>query len=81
MKYRTLKRITKRLDEVHTREKETDEIHIESNGVYIEITEQQVGIPLQEPHIYIAKGYMSVSMDMSTFLKRVGINIKEDQEK
>lgn len=69
MKYKTLKRVAKSLDE----------IHIESNGVYIEITERQVGIPLQEPHIYIAKGYMSVSMDMSTFLKRVGINIKEDQ--
>lgn len=81
MKYKTLKRVAKSLDEIHTREKETDEIHIESNGVYIEITEQQAGMLLQEPHIYIAKGYMSVSMDMSTFLKRVGINIKEDQEK
>lgn len=80
MKYSILKRVTKRLEEVHAREKVTDEIHIESDGVYIEIAEQQVGLPLKEPHIYIAKGYMSVSMDMSTFLKRVGINLKEDQK-
>lgn len=80
MKYKTLKKVAKKFDEIHTREKETEEIHIESGGVYIEITEQQVGLPLQEPHIYIAKGYVSVSMDMSTFLKRVGINLKEEQE-
>lgn len=40
MKYKTLKRVAKNYNEIHTRERETDEIHIESNGVYIEITEQ-----------------------------------------
>lgn len=72
MKYRFLKRVTKNYDEKFSKEKKTDEIRLNVNGVVISIAEHQVGIPLDEPYIHISipNGY-SYGMDFNTFVKKL----------
>lgn len=72
MKYEVFKRITKKYEEKFSREKQTEEMHIDVNGVEIYITEHQCGYPISEPHITIfaPNGY-SYSMDFNTFIKKV----------
>ena len=78
MKYKFFKRITRNYEEKFSKEKKTDEIHIDVNGVKIYITEHQCGYSLDKPYvtIFIPKEYSnyngigSYSMDFDTFIKK-----------
>lgn len=72
MKYEVLKKVTRKFEEKYSKEKKTNEIHININGFDMFITEQQCGMPISEPHITICmpNGY-SYSMDFNTFIKKI----------
>ena len=72
MKYQFFKRATKSYEEKFSRVKKTKEIRIDVDGIVISISEHQLGIPLNEPHVYISipNGY-SYSMDFNTFIKKL----------
>lgn len=72
MKYEVFKRVTRKYEEKFSKEKQTDEIHINVNGVEIHIAEQQCGYPISETHvtIFVPNGY-SYGMDFNTFVKRL----------
>ena len=72
MKYKVLKRVTRNYDEKFSREKQTDEMHINVRGIGIIITEQQCGHSLSEPHITIyAPNGCVYEMDFNTFINKV----------
>ena len=72
MKYKVFKRCGKYYDEIFTKEKETKEIHIELDGVTIHISEQQIGMPLDQPQVFISvKSGLSYSMALSTLIKKL----------
>lgn len=71
MKYKTLKRVTKYYDEKFTKEKETNEIHININDVNIQIIGQQCGNVLNEPYIEIITKECSYGMDFNIFIKKL----------
>lgn len=69
MKYKVFKRVTRKYEEKFSKEKKTDEIHINVNGAKISIAEHQLGSPIDEPyvHISIPNGY-SYGMDFNTLI-------------
>ena len=73
MKYKTLKRITRKFDQVYSKQKETKEITIElDDNTTLYITEHQMGTPIKEPYITIGiEDRGSYSMDLSTFIKTI----------
>lgn len=71
MKYKVFKKC-KKYQEIYTKEKETKEIQIKLDRIAIYITEQQMGLPLNEPWVDIfLKGGCSYSMDLSTLIKKI----------
>lgn len=72
MRYEVLKRVTRNFEEKFSKEKQTNEIHININGFDIFITEQQCGYLISEPHvtIFVPNGY-SYGMDFNTFIKKL----------
>ena len=72
MKYQILKRVTKDYEEVFTKERKIEEIHISIKDVDITITEQQLGNKFNEAEIIIdlPNNYTYV-MDWSTFIKKI----------
>lgn len=72
MRYEVLKRVTRNFEEKFSKEKQTNEIHININGFDIFITEQQCGHLISEPHvtIFVPNGY-SYGMDFNTFIKKL----------
>ncbi len=71
MKYKTLKRITKYYDEIWSKERAADEIQINTHGVEIDITEQQVGVPLPQPNVNIYIDGITYSMNWDVFLSKI----------
>ena len=71
MKYKVFKRVTRKYEEKFSRERQTDEMHINVNGVEIHIIEQQAGYPLDKAyvHVRIPNGY-GYDMDFDTFIKK-----------
>lgn len=71
MRYKALKKVTKDYDEIWSKERETDEIQINTHGVEIDITEQQVGVPLQQPYVNIYIDGITYSMNWDVFLNKI----------
>jgi hypothetical protein len=71
MRYKTLKRITKYYDEIWSKERAADEIQINTHGVEIDITEQQVGVPLPQPNVNIYIDGITYSMNWNVFLSKI----------
>lgn len=70
MKYTTFKKCTKDYKEIYTKEKETQAIEIEVDGITILIEEQQLGSPIK-PHITIFTENGTYSMNLSTLIKNL----------
>lgn len=71
MKYRIFKRCGKNFRELFTKEAETQEIVIKADGVVIDITEHQFGIPMKNSYIEITTNKGSWCMDLKTFIQKI----------
>lgn len=76
MIYKVLKRVTKGFEEIFTKEKQTQEIHLKIGDSRIYITEQQVGDVFSPPHpphieIYVPEKQITYGMDYNAFLDKI----------
>lgn len=76
IKFTRLKRIKKYYEEVYSKFKRTNEIHIQvndenNNEVELQIMDHQYGLPLSIPHVEIITSKCTYSMDWDVFIKKI----------
>lgn len=72
MKVKTYKKTNKHFEDIYTKKKETKEVEIElENGWIINITEHQLGDPLQVPQIFIHTNKGSYEMNLNTLVYKI----------